>query len=64
MTVALRSVDFQLTHGSFTSILSALGKEALELQLERFFSVWAWSWNLEDDHEFGPHLGVPPPKSS
>ena len=49
---------FQLTHGSFTSILSALGKEALELQLERFFTVWAWSWNLEDGHEFGPHLGA------
>jgi hypothetical protein len=47
----------QLTHGSFTRILSTLGKEALELQLERFFTVWAWSWNIEDGHEFGPHLG-------
>jgi hypothetical protein len=54
--VLSRSV-YQLTHGSFTRILSTLGKEALELQLERFFTVWAWSWNLEDGHEFGPHLG-------
>jgi len=50
----------QLTHGSFTSILSTLGQQALELQLERFFTVWAWSWNLEDGHEFGEHLGIFP----
>ncbi|KAJ7117611.1 hypothetical protein C8R44DRAFT_791120 [Mycena epipterygia] len=48
---------FKLRHGSFASILSALGQEALELQLERFFTVWAWSWNLEDGPEFGEHLG-------
>ncbi|TFK39855.1 hypothetical protein BDQ12DRAFT_681350 [Crucibulum laeve] len=50
---------FKLTHGSFTSILSSLGQEALELQLERFFTVWAWSWNLECGHDFEKHLGVP-----
>lgn len=48
----------QLTHGSFTTILSTIGQEALELQLERFFTVWAWSWNLEEDAEFGKHLGI------
>ncbi|THV05574.1 hypothetical protein K435DRAFT_773740 [Dendrothele bispora CBS 962.96] len=48
---------FKLTHGSFTTILSTLGQQALELQLERFFTVWAWSWNLEDGTEFGDHLG-------
>ncbi|KAJ6581937.1 hypothetical protein B0H19DRAFT_1217852 [Mycena capillaripes] len=48
---------FKLRHGSFASILSSLGQEALELQLERFFTVWAWSWNLEDGPEFGEHLG-------
>ncbi|KAF4570082.1 hypothetical protein EYR36_009888 [Pleurotus pulmonarius] len=50
---------FKLTHGSFTAILERLGKEALELQLERFWTVWAWSWNLEDGCDFGSHLGVP-----
>ncbi|KAF7308281.1 hypothetical protein HMN09_00676100 [Mycena chlorophos] len=50
---------FKLRHGSFSSILSTLGKEALELQLERFFTIWAWSWNLEDGLEFGESLGPP-----
>ncbi|KAK7056380.1 hypothetical protein VNI00_002934 [Paramarasmius palmivorus] len=50
---------FKLTHGSFTSILSTQGRTALELQLERFFTPWAWSWDLEDGYEFGDHLGVP-----
>ncbi|KAF8159510.1 hypothetical protein B0H34DRAFT_796751 [Crassisporium funariophilum] len=48
---------FKLTHGSFTSILSSLGQQALELQLERFFTVWAWSWDLEDGHDFGEDFG-------
>ncbi|KDQ27067.1 hypothetical protein PLEOSDRAFT_1077815 [Pleurotus ostreatus PC15] len=50
---------FKLIHGSFTAILERLGKEALELQLERFWTVWAWSWNLEDGCDFASHLGVP-----
>ncbi|KAJ6620615.1 hypothetical protein B0H10DRAFT_2163467 [Mycena sp. CBHHK59/15] len=50
---------FKLRHGSFASILSTLGQQALELQLERFFTLWAWSWNLEDGPEFGEHLGSP-----
>ncbi|KAF9269141.1 hypothetical protein L218DRAFT_422502 [Marasmius fiardii PR-910] len=50
---------FKLTHGSFTSILFNQGRTALELQLERFFIVWAWSWDLESGFEFGHHLGVP-----
>ncbi|KAF9499338.1 hypothetical protein BDN71DRAFT_1384028 [Pleurotus eryngii] len=50
---------FKLIHGSFTTILERLGKEALELQLERFWTVWAWSWNLEDGCYFASHLGVP-----
>ncbi|KAJ6534628.1 hypothetical protein DFH09DRAFT_1180184 [Mycena vulgaris] len=50
---------FKLRHGSFASILAALGQQALELQLERFFTVWAWSWDLEDGPEFGEHLGPP-----
>lgn len=48
----------KLTHGSFTSILSTSGQEVLERQLERFFTMWAWSWNLEDGQEFGDHLGA------
>lgn len=48
----------KLTHGSFTSILSSLGQQALELQLERFFTVWAWSWNLEAGHNFEDQFGT------
>ncbi|KAE9399575.1 hypothetical protein BT96DRAFT_993899 [Gymnopus androsaceus JB14] len=48
---------FKLMHGSFTSILSTLGQEALELRLERFFTVWAWSWDIENGLEFSQHLG-------
>ncbi|SJL03852.1 uncharacterized protein ARMOST_07209 [Armillaria ostoyae] len=51
--------QFKLTHGSFTSILSALGQQVLELQLERFFTPWAWSWDLECDRGFGDHFGIP-----
>ncbi|KAI0705155.1 hypothetical protein BC835DRAFT_1314582 [Cytidiella melzeri] len=51
--------QFKLTHGSFSSILSLLGQAALELQLERFFTVWAWQWDFEDGVEFGEQLGVP-----
>ncbi|EDR14001.1 uncharacterized protein LACBIDRAFT_305341 [Laccaria bicolor S238N-H82] len=50
---------FKLTHGSFTSIISTLGQQALELQLDRFFTVWAWSWNLEDGPQICEQLGSP-----
>ncbi|KAI0794029.1 hypothetical protein C8Q74DRAFT_1246439 [Fomes fomentarius] len=50
--------EFKLLHGSFNSVLSNLGQQALELQLERFFTVWAWKWDIEDD-DFGNHLGIP-----
>ncbi|KAJ2930830.1 hypothetical protein H1R20_g6261, partial [Candolleomyces eurysporus] len=49
---------FKLVHGSFTSILAELGQEALELQLERFFTVWAWSWNLEAKAQIADQLGL------
>jgi hypothetical protein len=26
---------------------SSLGQQALELQLERFFTVWAWKWDIQ-----------------
>ncbi|KAJ7698968.1 hypothetical protein B0H17DRAFT_1257950 [Mycena rosella] len=56
----MRGYDkFKLRHGSFASVLAAFGQQALELQLERFFTVWAWSWDLEDGPEFGEHLGPP-----
>ena len=38
-------------------MLSNLGQQALELQLERFFTVWAWKWDIEDE-DFGIHLGM------
>lgn len=47
----------QLLHGTFSSIMSSLGQQALELQLERFFTVWAWKWDTEDD-DFATHLGT------
>ncbi|TFK83138.1 hypothetical protein K466DRAFT_555542 [Polyporus arcularius HHB13444] len=50
--------DFRLLHGTFSSVLSGQGQQALELQLERFFTVWAWKWDSEDD-DFATHLGVP-----
>lgn len=50
---------FKLRHGSFTSVLEELGQEALELQLERFFTVWAWSWNLEENPSLSKELGAP-----
>ncbi|VDC00985.1 unnamed protein product [Peniophora sp. CBMAI 1063] len=50
---------FQLTHGSFTSVLRDHGQQALELQLERFFTPWAWNWDIEQDVEFGSYLGTP-----
>jgi len=37
--------------------LDTLGQQALELQLERFFTVWAWSWDTEEQPDFGSHLG-------
>lgn len=51
--------QFKLTHGSFTSILANLGQEALELQVERFFTVWAWKWDTDEENEFASHLGPP-----
>lgn len=47
----------KLMHGTFASILSVLGQEALELQLERFFTVWAWTWDFENGTELGADLG-------
>ncbi|KZT18329.1 hypothetical protein NEOLEDRAFT_1159477 [Neolentinus lepideus HHB14362 ss-1] len=49
---------FKVKHGSFTSILDTLGQQALESYLERFFTVWAWKWDIDDDSEFSDHLGV------
>ncbi|KAF8916240.1 hypothetical protein CPB85DRAFT_348549 [Mucidula mucida] len=51
--------QFKLKHGSMTHILASLGQQALELQLERFFTPWAWSWEIEEANIFGRHLGAP-----
>ena len=48
----------QLKFGSFRSIFETMWQQALELILERFFTVWAWSWDLEKINNFGPHLGM------
>ncbi|KAF9777314.1 hypothetical protein BJ322DRAFT_1097135 [Thelephora terrestris] len=39
--------------------LGYLGPTSLELQLERFFTVWAWSWDMEEQPDFCSHLGRP-----
>ncbi|KAL5536785.1 hypothetical protein ACEPAF_608 [Sanghuangporus sanghuang] len=49
---------FKIIHGSFTSILNQLGKEALELQLERFFTVWIWSFDFGRHMSFADYLGI------
>ncbi|EJD07702.1 uncharacterized protein FOMMEDRAFT_143994 [Fomitiporia mediterranea MF3/22] len=49
---------FKVTHGTFTSILNDLGREGLEIQLERFFTVWAWSWDLSKPISFPDYLGI------
>ncbi|KAI6161738.1 hypothetical protein EDD17DRAFT_1584363 [Pisolithus thermaeus] len=51
--------QFKIIHGSFTSILHSQGQQALELQLERFFTIWAWSWDLEADCNLSLDLGPP-----
>lgn len=51
--------QFKIIHGSFTSILHSHGQQALELQLERFFTIWAWSWDLEADSNLSLDLGPP-----
>ncbi|EIM86915.1 uncharacterized protein STEHIDRAFT_168790 [Stereum hirsutum FP-91666 SS1] len=51
--------QFKLIHGSFTTILRDQGPEVLEVQLERFFTVWAWRWDIDHDSELGEHLGIP-----
>ncbi|EMD38908.1 hypothetical protein CERSUDRAFT_104200 [Gelatoporia subvermispora B] len=51
--------QFKLVHGSFESILNTFGHEALELQLERFWTVWAWRWDIEQDCQFASILGAP-----
>lgn len=48
----------QISHGSFASVYQTRGKEALELQLERFFTVWAWSWDLEGQTNFREYFGT------
>jgi len=50
--------QFKITHGSFTTVLSTLGQEALELQLERFFTVWAWSWDIASPSHLNIDLGM------
>ncbi|KAN0063062.1 hypothetical protein ACQY0O_004225 [Thecaphora frezii] len=40
--------DWRLLHGPPARILRGPnGRKALERALERYFSVWVWSWNLE-----------------
>ena len=36
-----------------------MGQQALELQLERFFTVWAWKWDIEQHTNFSVDLGAP-----
>ncbi|KZV94571.1 hypothetical protein EXIGLDRAFT_834893 [Exidia glandulosa HHB12029] len=52
--------DFKLLHGTFASILAQPnGRQTLERQLERFFTVWAWKWDVESSETLREHLGLP-----
>lgn len=52
--------DFKLLHGTFSSILAQTnGRQTLERLLERFFTVWAWAWDVESSETLRDHLGVP-----
>lgn len=51
--------QFKIVHGSFTSILDSQGQQALESQLEHFFTIWAWSWDLEGNSNLSLDLGPP-----
>ena len=47
----------QTIHGSFAFVLETQGREALELQLERFFTVWAWQQNMAGPSNFRDLFG-------
>ncbi|KAI0334536.1 hypothetical protein GY45DRAFT_1343283 [Cubamyces sp. BRFM 1775] len=49
---------FQRGYEGFKVRHTSPKSQALELQLERFFTVWAWKWDIEDE-DFGTHLGIP-----
>lgn len=39
--------------------MSVLGRDALELQLERFFTVWCWSWDFGREENLLDYVGKP-----
>lgn len=41
---------WKLRHGSATRMLDAHKRADLERTLERFFSKWAWAWDVEGQH--------------
>ena len=44
----VHDTDSRIRHRSFTSILDILGQQALELQPDRSFTGWEWSWDAEE----------------
>ncbi|KIJ55335.1 hypothetical protein M422DRAFT_63445 [Sphaerobolus stellatus SS14] len=58
--------DFKLLYDTYTSVLAEDGPQALQARLERFFTPWAWRWDIEEDIDLPMHLGIPlhPPTNS
>lgn len=50
--------EFKLLHGTFSLLLSK-SRASLERHLERFFTEWAWKWDIEQPPDFVRHLGTP-----
>ncbi|KAG8804899.1 hypothetical protein FRC18_006982, partial [Serendipita sp. 400] len=63
-TVVLRGYhEFKLLYGPFSRLLSK-GRASLEKHLEKFFTIWAWKWDLEQPTTFISHIGTYSPPLS
>ncbi|KAG8836024.1 hypothetical protein FRC17_010488 [Serendipita sp. 399] len=48
----------KLLYGPFSRLL-AKGRASLERHLEKFFTVWAWKWEVDQPPTFISHIGTP-----
>ncbi|KAF8518040.1 hypothetical protein BU17DRAFT_91470 [Hysterangium stoloniferum] len=49
---------FKLLYGTYSSILKDGNPEVLQTRLERFFTPWAWHWDIESCNDLHSHLGL------
>ncbi|KZS94513.1 hypothetical protein SISNIDRAFT_453442 [Sistotremastrum niveocremeum HHB9708] len=42
---------FKLQYGGFESILSRHGRQHLRNRMDRFFTSWAWNWDIEESSQ-------------